>query len=827
VLSLVEHVLQYRFSFLAWVLAVAVLLCPISSKADSPPKISAKPTSLNFGSVKAGGVSSPKGVAIANTGASNLAVSSINLSGANASEFDFSLTSGCSDAITPGGTSCIVTVTFGPKAPFGKKSATLTISSNDLKKPNLPLKLSGQVLPPKISITPTKLDFGSMSVGVTSASKPVTIKNTGVSDLALSSLTITGSNPSDFVQDANDSVFPPNTCPSTLPSGMSCNVILSFTPHAAGDRSASLNVISNDPKKSAIVIKLSGKASSGSTATLSSPQDVTYKIEDESLTVNWAAVSGATGYRMSIGMQSGNYEATYDLGLVTQLGPIDIRDVDHDTYYAAIKAYNEATESKHSDEISLAIAPPRYALSDDQSVIVAEIGKPDYMTVLFSDDPKRREETWVYEDDGEMYLFSNGEWTDGISVDINPNAYSNPPSLDPTFFTARTSLSDLVELLGSSYAEVDQSCIASMIGDVDFRTYHFTSKGLLVAFWDEEMVAAVTTDVAANIFTSAAPGPPETQGQALSIAVAPVLQSAKSRSKNDGAAEIWLIVFLRVFTDPNSFPNPPPECADVLKAKDPAKKKACTDKLKEAVDQELQSGGSNGKPPPSAGLSMLVEQAKAHKAASDNSQPCTDYIYSDEWSACDGQGMQTRVVTGKIPAGCIGDPPFSPETRACAAPPCYSITFSEWSLCSETLEGKNTRKCIKIPEGCVGECDEADLIENCPPCSYHYGEWSACVNGKRTRSAEAWPRECGGGPPAVKEEDCTATYFGAFEAQGALMFTGECPACDNGDYTCTYNVTATGTVTVSISIESNQTYSGTATLSGGMSALAGVSDCVL
>jgi len=62
------------------------------------------------------------------------------------------------------------------------------------------------------------------------------------------------------------------------------------------------------------------------------PQNLTYKIESETLTVNWAAVSGAAGYRISIGVQSGDYDATYDLGPVVQMGPIDISDVAHDTY---------------------------------------------------------------------------------------------------------------------------------------------------------------------------------------------------------------------------------------------------------------------------------------------------------------------------------------------------------------------------------------------------------------------------------------------------------------------------------------------------------------
>ena len=190
------------------------------------------------------------------------------------------------------------------------------------------------------------------------------------------------------------------------------------------------------------------------------------------------------------------------------MGPIDIRDVAHDTYYAAVKAYNEVAESGYSDEIPIAIAPPRYALSEVQNLIITEIGKPDYMTIVFNNDPKRRQETWVYENDEEMYLFWDGEIIDETSVTVDPNAYSKPPSIDPTFLTPETTLSDLVELLGSGYVEVDQTVVAPIIGDANFKTYHFMSKGLYVSFLDEKLVVAATTDIPRNNFTSAAMIPP-------------------------------------------------------------------------------------------------------------------------------------------------------------------------------------------------------------------------------------------------------------------------------------------------------------------------------
>jgi Na+/melibiose symporter-like transporter len=45
------------------------------------------------------------------------------------------------------------------------------------------VSISGQTLPPKISVSPKSVNFGSVPAGGTSVGKMVTIKNTGKSDL--------------------------------------------------------------------------------------------------------------------------------------------------------------------------------------------------------------------------------------------------------------------------------------------------------------------------------------------------------------------------------------------------------------------------------------------------------------------------------------------------------------------------------------------------------------------------------------------------------------------------------------------------------------------
>ena len=212
------------------------------------PKISVSPKSVNFGSTKTGVTSNPKTVTIRNTGKGYLAINSITITGTNAGEFN--QINDCS-TISPGN-SCAVNASFIPAFPFEKKSATISISSNDPKKPTINVKLSGKAAPPKISASPKSVNFGSVQVGDTSSPKIITIKNTGVSDLVISDINITGTNAGEFNQT--------NGC-STITSGNSCTINATFTPTTpSGAKSATISISSNDSKKPTVNVKLKGKS---------------------------------------------------------------------------------------------------------------------------------------------------------------------------------------------------------------------------------------------------------------------------------------------------------------------------------------------------------------------------------------------------------------------------------------------------------------------------------------------------------------------------------------------------------------------------------------
>ena len=214
------------------------------TQTGGTPKISA-PSSLNIGKVKEDVASAMKSITVKNTGTANLEISDVTLTGTNSSEFSYEK-AGC-DSVAPKG-SCTISVTLTATS-CANKSATLSITSNGATKPTT-VKLTGTAVPPKISV-PASLRFTATSTGSTSAPKTVTIKNTGISSLSVNDVTITGTNLSEFTLT--------NNCTQALAKNETCTVTVTFSPSARGNRSATLNIASNDPKKTTAILKLSGK----------------------------------------------------------------------------------------------------------------------------------------------------------------------------------------------------------------------------------------------------------------------------------------------------------------------------------------------------------------------------------------------------------------------------------------------------------------------------------------------------------------------------------------------------------------------------------------
>lgn len=171
---------------------------------------------------------------------------------------------------------------------------------------------------PGASLSPTALTFASQNTGSTSAAQSVTLTNNGSLTLNIGSIALGGSNPGDFTQT--------NTCGASLAASATCTVSVTFTPTAAGSRSASLVVTDNAPGGSQSVA-LSGTGAtppppppppsglyfqdgfeSGNLSAWNAPSGV------GSATVQTATVHGGT-YALALTDASGQYESV-SAGLV-------------------------------------------------------------------------------------------------------------------------------------------------------------------------------------------------------------------------------------------------------------------------------------------------------------------------------------------------------------------------------------------------------------------------------------------------------------------------------------------------------------------------------
>ncbi len=92
---------------------------------------------------------------------------------------------------------------------------------------------------PAVSLSAGAFDFGSETLKLTTATKLLTVTNTGAAPLEIGPVTLAGTDPADFAITAD-------TCESqTIAAGHSCSAELAFTPTQTGARSARLTLSDN------------------------------------------------------------------------------------------------------------------------------------------------------------------------------------------------------------------------------------------------------------------------------------------------------------------------------------------------------------------------------------------------------------------------------------------------------------------------------------------------------------------------------------------------------------------------------------------------------
>jgi len=155
---------------------------------------------------------------------------------------------------------------------------------------DLGILLQGQF--PAANVLPNSLTFSTQATGSTSPAQKVTVKNAGTSTMVVSGISLGGADAGDFAQI--------NTCGSSLAVSVSCQISVTFTPTAGGERTASLSVADSAPGSpqtvalsgNAIVPDFSVTANSPTTQTVTSGQAANYTV----------TISPINGFNHSVSM---------------------------------------------------------------------------------------------------------------------------------------------------------------------------------------------------------------------------------------------------------------------------------------------------------------------------------------------------------------------------------------------------------------------------------------------------------------------------------------------------------------------------------------------
>ena len=206
--------------------------------ATSGPNATLSTKTLTFSTQLVSTTSPAQPVTLSNYGAMTLDISSIVASG------DYTESSNCDSSLPPGGY-CTIDVTFTPTQ-RGVRIGTVLITDNA---PNSPQTVRLKGVGTVVELNPASLDFGSVKVGRRSSPQNTTLTNVGNTDLHITNIEITGTDPQDFSQT--------NNCPKYLGGGKSCTIAVTFTPTRGGPRFANVSV-SDDGGGSPQQVSLSG-----------------------------------------------------------------------------------------------------------------------------------------------------------------------------------------------------------------------------------------------------------------------------------------------------------------------------------------------------------------------------------------------------------------------------------------------------------------------------------------------------------------------------------------------------------------------------------------
>lgn len=219
------------------------------------PQLVAVPSSVSFGQGTVGGAPVTGKLSLRNMGSAPLALGALQLSPSN----EFEATNDCGSQLS-GGAGCTVSLSFYPAASGARtgnlqiqsaKGASLlgvslagtgqaALSASATKMLTVRAMTSSASTAP-VTLNPASLAFGNQVVGTAATTLTSTLTNTGSASLTISSVSISGTNASQF---AFVSPIPKGAClgNNILAVGASCTINVKYTP-ILGSASAAVTIV--------------------------------------------------------------------------------------------------------------------------------------------------------------------------------------------------------------------------------------------------------------------------------------------------------------------------------------------------------------------------------------------------------------------------------------------------------------------------------------------------------------------------------------------------------------------------------------------------------
>jgi len=278
-----------------------------------------------FGTVPMG-TSNTQTIQLTNTGNASFNVSSITASG---SGFSVSVPS-LPLSVAPGANAQF-SVGFSPPSVGNFTGSVLVSSTASDSQLSVALSGSGVSSSPGLSVSPTNLTFGSISVGATE-SQTITLQNTGNSNLTVSSVVATGNGFAATGIAVNTVLTPRQTATLTV----------NFNPTATGTFSGTITITSNASNSPTFVVPLTGSGGSGS----------------KTVNLQWqpSTTSGVAGYNLYRSSTSGGPYSKLVSQPIIGTSYTDGTIATSSTYYYVVTALSASgVESSYSPQVTVVV----------------------------------------------------------------------------------------------------------------------------------------------------------------------------------------------------------------------------------------------------------------------------------------------------------------------------------------------------------------------------------------------------------------------------------------------------------------------------------------